>query len=136
MGGYLAYLKMANVTELGGIHIAAADMWVFGGLIYFPMLVFLLGIATAMEGIKLALKRWRGLAGIAAVVASFYLYARLMKPVRSLLVFLGDFRISLEIGGGHIKTSALPLSWVAYTVLVGLVLTAVGLWLFEKRVEI
>ena len=135
-GIYLAYLKLAGLPKLGGVHIEATDMWVFGGLLYFPTLVLLLGIATAMEGVKLALKRWRGLAGIASVIASFYLYARLMKPARELLSFLGDFRIAVEIGGGIIKTSLMPLSWVAYTVLVGLALAALGLWLFEKRVEI
>ena len=59
-----------------------------------------------------------------------------MRPVREQLSFLGDFRIVIEIGSDHIKTQLMPLSWVAYTVLIGLALTAVGLWLFEKRVEI
>ena len=113
LGIYLAYLKLGVLPKLGDIQIAASDILIFGGLLFFPTLVLLLGVATLMEGVKLALKRWRGLAGIAVVIAGFYLYGRLMGPVRELLSFLGHFSVSVEAGGGYIRHSVMPLSWVA-----------------------
>lgn len=83
-------------------------------------LVLSLGVVTAMEGVKFSAARLRGLAAAASLVISAFIY----------LTLAGDF---MNAAQGYLSSAA---ALMVYTLLVGLVFLLIGMFLFEKFVEI
>ena len=79
-----------------------------------------LGVVTATEGVKYTAARLRGLAAAASFVSCIVIY----------LTAAGSFVDALQ---GYLSTGE---ALMAYTVLAGLVFLLIGLFLFEKYVEI
>ncbi len=79
-----------------------------------------LGIVTAVEGARYTASRLRGLVTVASFVSCVILYFALAGYLVS------DLPAGLPAG----------LAWMAYTVVSGLVFLLIGLFLFEKFVEI
>lgn len=79
-----------------------------------------LGVVTATEGVKYTAARLRGLAAAASIVSCIVIY----------LTAAGSFVDALQ---GYLSTGE---ALMAYTVLAGLVFLLIGLFLFEKYVEI
>lgn len=98
-------------------------------------MMLLLALVTVMEGVKFSVNRFQGLAALVSFGGAVYLYARFYKMVVGWLSFLGRYdTVGFWVEGpmeGVIKWSHL-----AYPSLALALLLIIGLWLFEKRVEV
>ena len=89
-------------------------------LIYFSYLFLLLGIVCGMEGIKFAVKRFRGLVAAGFFVGGLYLYSQIVGVFFQIL--------APEWAGGMIVVSS--------SIFSGFLYLGLGLFLFERYVEL
>ncbi|MFA6111715.1 MAG: ABC-2 transporter permease [Candidatus Latescibacterota bacterium] len=132
---YLAYIRV-DVGE----HVPAWSAWMTSAHIYFSALLLLTGIATAMAGLKLVVRRFQKLAMVAFFLVSFYIYGWVLTNVYAAL---GPFWP--EAGAGLHGT--MVLGWVSamvvkmaiwgalVTIGYSLLLVALGILLFDRFAE-
>ncbi len=99
-------------------------------LIFVTSIVFILGLVTGMEGMKFAVKRYRGLTAVAFFVLAVFLYGRFFQQGTMALDFLGQISI--------LSTPSGQIAWApfVYTILMGAIFMIIGLVMYEKRAEI
>ena len=100
-----------------------------GGVGLVTYMVFIFGLVTGMEGVKLSVKRYRGLVAIAFFSIAVFLYLGFFQQMTMALDFLGQISISPTIG-------PIELSSFVYTILVGIIFMIIGLVVYEKRAKI
>ncbi len=98
------------------------------GLILVTYMVFIFGLVTGMEGVKLSVKRYRGLAAIAFCLVSVFLYGRLFQQGERAFEFLGQISMP-PFGDANV-------AHFVYTILAGIIFMSIGLVMYEKRAEI
>ncbi len=82
----------------------------WGGMTLMTYMIFILGVVTGMEGVKFAVKRYRGLTAVAFFILAVFMYGRLL-PQDDWYPFV-------------------------YTILMGVIFMIIGLVVYEKRAEI
>ncbi len=80
------------------------------GITLVTYMVFILGVVTGMEGVKFAVKRYRGLTAVAFFILAVFVYGQLLPQ--------DDW------------------SPFVYTILMGIIFMIIGLVVYEKRAEI
>tara|TARA_Y100000588_G_C14177818_1_gene892202 strand:+ start:512 stop:1255 length:744 start_codon:yes stop_codon:yes gene_type:complete len=105
------------------------NIWLFSAAGWFTFLLLFLGLASAMAGVRLSVRRFRGLASFAAFIFGLYLYARLMAPVFRTLSSLVASPAELANAAGGADYSLLLL---AYSALAGAAFLGAGIWLFDR----
>ena len=136
---HLLYLKLMDLSppnmHLPGIQ--GPDLWLLIGNWYFMILLLLMGIATAMSGLKLLVRRFQGLIMTAFFAGSLYLYGRLLKAITDVVgkKNIGGNPIEIVIGNGEIEhiPSLLPVGY--FTILFGLLFLGIGILLYERYAE-
>ena len=126
-----AALPNVKIMSKGGTEVTAFFDFVFVvGLVLVTYMIFILGVVTGMEGVKFAVKRYRGLVAIAFFVLSTFLFVRLFQQGARTLDFVGQISMSppAEI--------AIDLGGFVYTILMGVIFMIIGLVVYEKRAEI
>ena len=126
--------KLPSITFGDGCNLII-DFFVVFCLPVLFYLLFLLSIVTVMEGVKFSVRRFQGLAALASFGGTIYFYARFYKMIVGWLSFLGKYDTAAFWAEGSMK-DIMDLAQLAYPFLAATVLLIVGLWLFEKRVEI
>lgn len=126
---HLISLKFTNLTGNRFSAYQGSDLWLFAGQFYFTSLLLLMGIATAMAGLKLLIKRFQGLAMTAFLVASLYLYGRVLRVavLGPIFIIMGDMGRA-----GHLP-NLLPVTF--FTVSFSLLFVGLGILLFEWFAE-
>ena len=109
---------VSQILSTFGVTPAAVSGYAAGFFASFVLLS--LGVVTAMEGVKYTASRLRGLAAAASFVSCAVIY----------LTMAGYFVVAMR---EYLSTGE---ALMAYTVLAGLVFLLIGLFLFEKFVEI
>jgi hypothetical protein len=130
-----AVLTMGGEQQRHWPQITGAELWLGIGSIYFLSLFLLTGIATAMAGLKLVVRRFQRVAMTAFLVFSLYLYGRVLVPA---LAFLGPaFERHVEITDGMGSVVRLPnlMPVTLFTVLFSLLFVGLGILLFERYAE-
>ena len=137
---HLLYLNFRGLVPIGAIlgigisTISGADLWVIMGNGYFSVLLLFLGMVSAMEGLKYAVKRFRGLVTTAFFIGGLYLFILLRGPGMELLDLDRD---QGQIVGSELQVQAdIGLQSVAFSALVCMVFLGLGMWLFENRAEV
>ena len=92
-------------------------------------MVFILGLVTGMEGVKFAVKRYRGLTAVVFSIFAVFVYGRLFRQGEQALDFLGEISVF-----DHLPP--IDLAPFVYTILMGVVFMIIGLVVYEKRAEI
>ncbi len=125
--------------------VPTALVWAGIGSLYTAALLFLTGLATAMAGLKLIIRRFQKLAMVAFFLAVLYAYARVIGWV--LMGWADPVTASLPPSAGPASAAALiPLALMGLdafpagalmlaTVTFSLLLTGVGVVLFEVFAE-
>ncbi len=98
------------------------------GLILVTYMIFIFGLVTGMEGVKFAVKRYRGLTVVAFFLVSVFLYGQLFQQGERAFEFLGQ--ISMPPFG------VVNVALCVYTILTGVIFMIIGLVMYEKRAEI
>ncbi len=132
---YLAMIQIANLLSgpkivpfEGKEVISFFDFGFLFGLILVAYMVFSLGLVTGMEGVKFAVKRYRGLTAVVFFLIAVFLYIRFFQQGKVALDFLGHISVTLS---GQIE-----LAPFVYTILMGITFMIIGLVMYEKRAEI
>jgi ABC-type transport system involved in multi-copper enzyme maturation permease subunit len=120
---HLLFLSLRGMTPPG---FQGGDLWLIVGCCYFSSLLLLLGIASAMAGLKLVVRRFQGLFKTVFLVASLYLYGRALASFLEPL----DRLFHHEAAGIH---SLLPVFLL--TALFSLLLLGLSVALFERFAE-
>jgi len=128
------WLRDAGLPDVHVPYIAGTDLWIFAVNGYFSSLLLLLGIASAMAGLRFLVARYLKLVMTAFFIGSLYLYGRLFMPGMRALSFLGQYQAEIVQRGRveHVNTN---LQFLVYSALVGLVFLGLGLWLSERYAE-
>ncbi|MDE2830526.1 MAG: hypothetical protein OXN20_10445 [Gemmatimonadota bacterium] len=100
------------------------------GLIFVTSIVFILGVVTGMEGVKFAVKRYRGLTAITFFLIAVFLYGQLLPQGIKFFEFSGQ--ISMPTPANF----TIGLAPFVYTILMGIIFMIIGLVVYEKRAEI
>ena len=100
------------------------------GLIFVTSIVFILGVVTGMEGVKFAVKRYRGLAATGFFIFSMFLYIQLFQKGKEFFEFLGEISMSVP------APFTIDLAPFIFTILMGIIFMIIGLVVYEKRAEI
>ena len=100
------------------------------GLIFVTSMIFILGVVTGMEGVKFAVKRYRGLTAVAFFVLSIFLYGQFFQQGKKFFEFLGQISMTSPI------PFTIDLAPFVYTILMGVIFMIIGLVVYEKRAEI
>ena len=125
-----------SAATYGEIFRFLVDFWlcsILPGLLY---MMLLLAVVTVMEGVKFSVRRFQGSAALLFFGGTVYLYARFYRMVTDALDFLGPFELRRTFWTGGSMQGFPEWSHLAYPFLVFTLLIIIGLWLFEKRVEI
>lgn len=111
------------------------DTFVVFSLPIFLGLGLILALVTAMEGVKFTVHRYRGLMALVFFGSSVYLFGRFFNSAVQFLDFMGSYKPFMFLPG---KGMGHGVEWAsyAYPLLAIVLLMGIGLWLFEKRVEI
>lgn len=128
---HLISLKYTILTSDRFTALQGSALWLIAGQLYFTSLLLLMGIATAMAGLKLLVRRFQGLAMTAFLVASLYLYSRVVMSASWGL--LGQV-----LGRPSLLTEARPPDMQVIgviTVLFSLLFVGLGMLLFERFAE-
>ena len=137
LGGLLVYWKIAGAfAEVNYTKVSTLDFWFVGGGWYLSVLLLLLGIVSCLEGLKFSVKRWRRLVSAGFLVFCFYFLMRVMRPAIEALSFLGEYQIAFIDLDGAVSYQGVNLSWFAFPLLCGSLLLFLGLYLFDRYVEI
>ncbi len=144
---YLHLVDLANMlTSLSMTRIAPHHLWLLIGEVYFAVLFLLLGVASGIAGLRLIVRRFQGLMAAVFVGCVIYFYFRLLSPAREIFAFLfGTYRIPLikdsDYSGfsivqlGSTSDIASGLDVAVYTILFGMALIGLGVFLFDRRAE-
>ena len=100
------------------------------GLVLVTYMVFIFGVVTGMEGVKFAVKRYRGLTAIAFFILAVFVYGQLFPQVKEFFEFSGQISMSPP------AEFAIDLGPFVYTILMGVIFMIIGLVVYEKRAEI
>lgn len=133
---HLISLKYISLTGDRFTALQGSDLWLFAGQFYFTSLLLLMGIATAMAGLKLLVRRFQGLAMTAFLVASLYLYGRVLATLLEPLSRLFEPKLPFADPSGaipYLHTAMLPVALL--TVLFSLLFVGLGILLFERFAE-
>ena len=126
-----AALPNIKILSVGGTEVTAFfDFALVVGLALVTYMVFIFGVVTGMEGVKFAVKRYRGLVAVAFFILSTFLFGRLFQQGASTLDFLGQISMSPP------AEFAIDLGGFVYTILMGVIFMIIGLVVYEKRAEI
>ncbi|MYD63771.1 MAG: hypothetical protein F4W91_22265 [Gemmatimonadetes bacterium] len=106
------------------------DFAFVAGLVLVTYIIFILGVVTGMEGVKFAVKRYRGLVAIAFFVLSTFLYGRLFQQGKEFFEFSGQISMTPPV------PFTIELAPFVYTILMGVIFMVIGLVVYEKRAEI
>ena len=128
------FSKMFDLSVSELIMVTTDVAIVFGLPVVIPLL-FTLALVTAMEGVKFTVHRRRGLASLLFFGGVIYLFGRFFKDAVDALGFLGRYKPMTFWQSGSMS-EGMDLGMIVYTFSVSVILVLVGLWLFEKRVEI
>lgn len=134
---HLLYIKLGKLSA-PGMHmpeLAGGDLWLIAGQWYFGILLLLMGIATAMSGLKLIVRRFQNLAMTLFFLGSLYLYARLLAKVFTPLNLLSSHNIEITTGSGGPQTVPLFLPSLLFTLLFSLLFLGLGIFLYERFAE-
>ena len=115
--------------------LQGSAMWWSAGQCYFVSLLLLMGVATAMAGLKLVIKRIQRLGMAAFLVASLYLYGRMLASFIEPLSRLFGRQVPFADSSGATGYLSTMLSIEFFTVLFSLLLLGLGLLLFERFAE-
>ena len=135
IGLYLWLVREASsdtaMMSMGEIEVGryAFALFFVAGLALVTYMIFILGLVTGMEGVKFAVKRYRGLTAVAFFIFAVFVYGRLFQHGEQALDFLGE--ISLF---DHLPP--IELAPFVYTILMGVIFMIIGLVVYEKRAEI
>lgn len=126
-----------SLSELSGsqIMVVVYDMTI---VFLVPVIIYLmltLALVVAMEGVKFALHRYRGIAALVFLGGSVYLYGRFYQLAHDNLRILGRFKPTSFWQEGSM-VGGMELAVYVYPLLALVALMGLGLFLFEKRVEI
>ncbi len=110
------------------IRTYALSLFFLAALVLVTYMVFILGLVTGMEGVKFAVKRYRGLTAVVFFIFAVFVYGRLFRHGEQALDFLGEISL-LDLP---------PIEWApfVYTILMGVIFMIIGLVVYEKRAEI
>ncbi len=124
----LPNIKMLSVR---GTEVTAFfDFVLVVGLVLVTYMVFILGVVTGMEGMKFAVKRYRGLTAVVFFVLSTFLYGRLFQQGKEFFEFSGQISMPAP------AEFTIDLAPFVYTILMGVIFMIIGLVVYEKRAEI
>lgn len=115
-----------GITELRSVPRVALVI----GLIFVTSMFFILGVVTGMEGVKFAVKRYRGLVAVSFFILAVFLYGRLFSQGKAFFEFSGQISVSVP------APFAIDLAPFVYTILMGVIFMIIGLVVYEKRAEI
>ncbi|MBI2501757.1 MAG: ABC transporter permease [Candidatus Latescibacteria bacterium] len=157
MGKFLAVLTAGValfVLAMGAVHLISLEyttlirdrfsafqgsaLWLFAGQFYFTSLLLMMGIATAMAGLKLLVRRFQSLAMTLFLVASLYLYGRVLGAFLELMKGHFEHTAPFADPSGAIAMHFLPtlmLPVTVLTVLFSLLFVGLGILLFERFAE-
>lgn len=114
--GGLYFWVLADLPDVQVIAFDNTEVTVFldfafiTGLALVTYMIFILGVVIGMEGVKFAVKRYRGLTAVAFFILAVFVYGRLLPQ--------DDW------------------SPFVYTILMGVIFMIIGLVVYEKRAEI
>ena len=111
------------------IRTYALSLFFLAALVLVTYMVFILGLVTGMEGVKFAVKRYRGLTAVVFFIFAVFVYGRLFQHGEQALDFLGEFSVF-----DHLPP--IELAPFVYTILMGVIFMIIGLVVYEKRAEI
>ena len=138
-----AALPNVKIFSVGGTEVTAFfDFALVAGLVLVTYMIFILGVVTGMEGVKFAVKRYRGLVAIAFFILAMFLYGRLFSQGKELFEFFGQISMSLpavfaiELAPSPPAELTIELAPFVYTILMGVIFMIIGLVVYEKRAEI
>ncbi len=147
---YVRLMELADsFIGISVTKIAPRHLWLLIGEIYFALLCMLLGIASGIAGLRLVIKRFQGLMAAVFVGSVIYFYARLLSPARETVAWLfGSYRIPLIedsvdgagktiffVGMDTPETIASGLDVALYSILFGMALIGLGVFLFDRHAE-
>jgi hypothetical protein len=135
-GLYILYLWIAGHLETKVYPIGFADFWVVAITWWVSISLLTLGLITAMEGLRSAIKRFRTVLAGGFLGICLLTFARLMDPASEALQFLGAYRYEIIGPGGLISLREIALSGHAFAAVYGLLMLALGLYLFNRFSEI
>ena len=134
----------AEMGFMGDSRFGGTDLAVLAGMLYSSVLAVTLGIASGISGLRLVLRRFQGLAAIAFSIFVLYMYFSFLGEALALPKVFGTYEVpplveAISYGGvidgDGTSGSEVNFMFVAYSVFTGLWSTAIGMWLFETRVE-
>jgi ABC-type transport system involved in multi-copper enzyme maturation permease subunit len=134
---HLLYIKLMGLS-VPGVHmfgIAGADLWLVVGQWYFGILLLLMGIATAMSGLKLIVRRFQNFVMTIFFLGSLYLYGHLLAHVSEPLNLLSSHNIEITTGVGGQQQVPLFQSGLLFTLLFSLLFVGLGIFLYERFAE-
>lgn len=111
------------------IRTYALSLFFLAALVLVTYMVFILGLVTGMEGVKFAVKRYRGLTAVVFSIFAVFVYGRLFRQGEQALDFLGEISVF-----DHLPP--IDLAPFVYTILMGVIFMIIGLVVYEKRAEI
>lgn len=129
------FLNRFTLLSWGEVTYLMIDLFV---VFVLPVLVYLtlsLAVVMAMEGVKFTLHRYQGVVALVFFGGVIYLFGRFFKDALQMLGFLGNYRAMTIWQDGNMS-SAIEWAMLVYPLTVAAILVFLGLWLFEKRVEI
>ncbi len=129
------YFEKLEDLQLYQSGLFMIDTFVVFSLPIFLGLGLILALVTAMEGVKFTVHRYRGLMALVFFGSSIFLFGRFFESSIKFLSFLGRYKPMSFWQSGPLSPG-LDLAICAYPMLVIVLLMGIGLWLFEKRVEI
>lgn len=106
------------------------DVALIIGLSFVTYVVFILGLVTAIEGVKYAVKRYRGLTAVVFFLISMYLYIRAADFGKMV------FEFSEHLPLPRLVDTIIDEPSLVYTTLAGIIFLIIGLVAYEKRAEI
>ena len=136
----------ARVAELRVAPFSPMDVLVVVGAFYLSAMALMLGIAGGAAGVKLAVRRFAGLATAAFVIFVLYCYFSLLPEALSLSGMFGAYEVPFWIESTasgattqmvKLKADSIRVDFMfpAWSIFVGLASMGMGMWLFEKRAE-
>ncbi|MBT4496421.1 MAG: ABC transporter permease subunit [Gemmatimonadetes bacterium] len=133
---HLLYIRLGKLSA-PGMHmpgVAGTDLWLIVGQWYFGILLLLMGIATAMSGLKLIVHRFQNFAMTLFFLGSLYLYIRLLAGIFALNL-LASHNIEITTGSGGLQQVPLFLPSLLFTLLFSLFFVCLGIFLYERYAE-
>ena len=126
-----AALMNVHMLRVGETEVTAFfDFAFLVGLTLVTYMIFILGLVTGMEGVKFAVKRYRGLTAVVFFVIAVFVYGQLFQQGAKALDFFGQISMTPP------SEFTIELAPFVYTILMGVIFMIIGLVVYEKRAEI